>query len=209
MAIDTKIFNDNLRLTQIYCELQLQSDLNPCTSLRSINPKINGIKVFYFNPYGNLKWNIDPLGGSNYLYNQLFEEQSNYKREIVKSSISSTKFPGRILVAEVDMTVVDGASEVQSEGLIDGNDCPPIDTWFYFYYKAGFRIIYAWIPEQFVHLAEEAIAVNCVDCMTSYEDYSDTDGQQLFEKTQLFNEKTYAKRSNNFLLKIKSLFKKD
>lgn len=175
--IDKTIFDKNLLLTQLFCERQLLNcDKNAASILRSINPIHDGKKLFEFkiSDYGyepetkysfSTEWTQDPLGSESDLYNELFEFQLLQKRESIKSLISEQKFNGQILVAEIDSTVTDGASEVSSEGLIDIYDCPPIDTWFYLINNPTRRTLYAWIPKQFVYNVNEAIEVNCVACL--------------------------------------------
>jgi len=34
------------------------------------------------------------------------------------------------------------------------------------------RLVFAWIPDEFVHYANEAVLVNCVDCIQWFEDYT-------------------------------------
>lgn len=93
------------------------------------------------------------------------------KRNEGGSDVREQKFEGRILIAQIDDTVIDGASEASSDGLIDIYDCPPIDTWFYLTENAGGRILFAWIPKQFINNANDAIEVNCVDCLKWLEGY--------------------------------------
>jgi|GEM_PF-6674602 len=68
--------------------------------------------------------------------------------------------------------MLDGASESVSDGFIDINDCPPIDTWFYMFDDGHGRFLYAWIPEKFIGLVNEAIAIACMDSL-----YWDGDGK--------------------------------
>ncbi|WP_430899745.1 MULTISPECIES: hypothetical protein [unclassified Paraflavitalea] len=91
------------------------------------------------------------------------------KKECVGQPIAFQKFQGEILVAEIDNTICDGASMVESEGFIDVYDCPPIDTWFYLSHNAsGGQLLYAWVPKPFVYYVHGAIKVNCVDCLYWY-----------------------------------------
>jgi hypothetical protein len=180
-GIDNTLFFKNLLLTQFFCERRLLNcDKNAASIFRSINPVHHGKKLFNFKitDYGfapetrysfSTEWTHDPLRNENGFYNELFEFQLSQKRGKIGDNVSEQKFDGRILVAEIDNTVIDGASEVCSEGLIDVYDCPPIDTWFYLTNNSTERILFAWIPKQFVHNANEAIKVNCVDCLYWFE----------------------------------------
>jgi hypothetical protein len=190
--IENLIFNKNLLLTQTYCAQQLLNcDKNTASIFRSINPTRNEKKIFEFKitDYGfdtkkryffSTEWTQDPYRDeSSKLFNELFELQLLKKRENIELKVSEEKFYGKILVVAIDNSVTDGASEVCSEGLIDIYDCPPIDTWFHLTHESTGRILYAWIPREFVYQAEEAIKVNCVDCI------------QWFYEIQLDNEKNY------------------
>ena len=97
--------------------------------------------------------------------------------------------------------MVDGASEVESKGFVDINDCPPIDTWFYKIWKNDSRwVFFSWVPQKFIEFADKAVAVNCVDCLTWYEDWV------LREKvTSIKFEQSDSKVS--FLKLINKLFK--
>jgi len=78
---------------------------------------------------------------------------------------------GEIVVVEAENTQVDGASQAESEGLFDGYDLPPTDTWFYINESENGLLVFAWIPDTFEELTERAIAVNCSDCIHWFADY--------------------------------------
>jgi hypothetical protein len=159
-------------LTQAYCELQLtNSGKSAAEILRSFNPEHNGERIFSYQEDGfkHLIWAVDPQDSG--LYDILFDNQIVHKENTIKSTDASIQFKGRILVAEVDTTVTDGASEAASEAFIDGLDCPPIDTWFYKTDNKMGRIFYAWIPEQFVKSTQDAIDINALECFIWEENY--------------------------------------
>jgi hypothetical protein len=178
LNIDKQIFADNLRLTQAYCDLQLKNDINDNAKVfRSYNPAYGDKNLFSFETERfdfeiepNLrhctltKWIVDPTGRENIVDN-LFVEQINHKKQFISSIEMDKICPGRILVSQIDCTVIDGASEVQSLGLVDIYDIPPIDTWFFITRTKESRLLFAWIPNEFVHYANEAVEVNCVDCI--------------------------------------------
>ncbi|MDB5115311.1 MAG: hypothetical protein JWQ79_803 [Mucilaginibacter sp.] len=175
--IDKKIFNENLKLTQAYCELQLKEwpAKNAAEILRSINPEFYGEKLFSFNPedrYYSTLWQLNPLFTSSDFYNRLFEYQLDYKNQIIQSTSFSPQYKGKILIAGIDETVTDGASAEVSNGFIDIYDCPPIDTWFYISNNKNGRIFFSWIPEKYSNLVDEGIAVNCVECFYWYDNNS-------------------------------------
>jgi len=176
--IDNPTFLENLRLTQIYCDQQLLNcEKNTASMFRSINPVRNGKKIFEFkiSDYGfpsetrysfSTEWTQDPLSdeSSDLFFKELFDLQIQQKREKIKITYDQ-EFKGGILIVAIDDTVVDGASEVCSDGLVDVYDCPPIDTWFYLTNNPTGRLLFAWIPREFTYQANEAINVNCVDCI--------------------------------------------
>ncbi|MFC0517427.1 hypothetical protein ACFFGT_24665 [Mucilaginibacter angelicae] len=180
--IDTELFRKNLLATQQYCDLRLKNTVESVAhALRTIN-QYNEEALFsyelqpgneYFETFVSVKWNINPIFSHDHsLYYKLFNSQLNYKKDFLNSTIiQDIDFNGRILISEIDMTVVDGASEAMSKGLIDLNDCTPIDTWFYMSEDEQNRYLFSWIPEPFVYLANEAVAVNCIDCIYWYEEY--------------------------------------
>ena len=176
MKVSAAIYPALLRVSEaIYAFHYFQSSI-----FRSINPIRDGKKLFEFkiSDYGyepesrygfSTEWTQDPTGDEGELYTELFNLQILQKREKIKRLFPGKKFNGKILIAEIDCTVTDGASEVTSEGLVDIYDCPPIDTWFYISNNSTGRLLFAWVPKQFVYNANKAIEVNCVDCLHWYD----------------------------------------
>lgn len=194
LNIDKNIFVTNLRLTQQYCEIQkAHTEKNSTSIFRSFNPQINGDNIFKFklSDYGleeNAKfsfltdWSIDPTERENeYLISDLFENQLIHKKVNVANTDTDTVFSGDILVSQIDNTVIDGASAVVSSGLIDDYDCPPIDTWFYQASSPQGRLLFAWISHEFVSLANDAVLVNCVDCIGWFKNWYPNEHGQMIE----------------------------
>jgi len=193
LNIDKNIFADNLLLTQAYCHLQIANNNKDNAAIcRTYNPPYKNKHLFHFEiEYFGFeikpgikhctltKWAIDPMDEK--IINDLFIDQLNYKKQHVvyidKNNIGS----GKILVSQIDCTVVDGASEMQSLGLIDLYDMPPIDTWFYMANTKESRLLFAWIPNELVHYANEAIAVNCIDCINWFEECYPKDNELLLK----------------------------
>jgi len=193
LNIDKNKFFHNLKLTQQYCRLQLDKSCSDKAKIfRSYNPTLNGKPLFSFEVHQfnfdivpNLNtctlthWQVDPTERKNkFLIEGLFEQQIDYKESQKYLSINE-KFEGDILISQIDCTVIDGASEVQSFGLVDIYDMPPIDTWFYLTKTKQSRLLFAWIPNKFKHYATEAVLVNCVDCINWFykwypQDYKET-----------------------------------
>jgi hypothetical protein len=179
--IDKEEFNRNLLLTQLYCERQLpDNDMPVAEVLRSFNPEYKGHQFFSFNRFNRwgiskrlaeTVWSIDPILENENLYTDLFIKQLIHKQNVIQINGQKTSDNGKILVAEIDCVIRDGASEDESDGFIDCNDCPPIDTWFYLSENRRGRLLYAWIPDQFVKLVDNAIDVNMLSIFLWLEDF--------------------------------------
>jgi hypothetical protein len=175
-------FQKNLLLTQVYCDMKLNTEGKPAGEiLRSINPVINGKAIFSFRRvrfFGNSEeetrviWNIDPTkNGNEIIYDKLFQLQLVHKMQAVSILNSNEVYQGEIVVAEVDCVIVDGFSEKESLGIIDKHDCPPIDTWFYMARNNWGRILYAWIPRKFVPLVKAATEVNTLSTVVWLDEF--------------------------------------
>lgn len=180
--INQEEFQKNLLLTQVYCDMQLNTGGKPAGEiLRSINPVIDGKAIFSFRRvrfFGSseeetrLIWNIDPTkNGNEIIYDKLFQLQLAHKIQAVSILNSNVAYQGQILVAEVDCVIVDGFSEQESLGIIDEQDCPPIDTWFYMARNNLGRVLYAWIPGKFVPLVQAATEVNMLSTVVWLDDF--------------------------------------
>jgi hypothetical protein len=191
MAIDGHVFKQNLLLTQLYCELQLRNtDKNYASILRSFNPKSEGQSLFKFGLvtyntieneircFFNADWSSDPFTDKHLgLIKELFNKQREHKLAVISAVQPTNSAQGKIVVIQIDETVVDGASEAESSGLFDIYDLPPIDTWVYI--DNDSNRLFAWIPSPFVHLADQAIAVNCMDCICWFDDHYTKEFQLL------------------------------
>jgi len=180
--INKEEFLANLRLTQAYCEQQLQhTEKNNASILRSINPVCDGKPIFQFklekygvgaSYYFAADWTIDPYkDASGFSFSELFQIQLQVKKQLDLPS-SRQMLDGEILVSEFDESVTDGAPEAESSGLLDIYDCPPIDTWFYELKRGGCRIFFAWIPRPFVEAANGGVEVCCVDNIHWFKEWS-------------------------------------
>ena len=178
LKIHKQCFTDNLKLTQAYCDMQMQKDIHDiATVFRSYNPVYGDKQLFTFESeefcnnnelkpfhYTETKWLVDPTDKES-IVNRLYEDQINHKDQFLGSLEIGNLYPGKILIAKIDCTVIDGASVVQSLGLIDGYDIPPVDTWFYMTQTEESRVLFAWIPMEYVNYANDGVEVNCVDCI--------------------------------------------
>ncbi|HEX8506920.1 MAG TPA: hypothetical protein VF630_16260, partial [Hymenobacter sp.] len=121
----------------------------------------------------------NPLADYPKLFLNLFEEQLKVKEAL--RFVRVAKYDGEILAVEIDNTIVDGASESVSEGLVDVYDMPPIDTWFYKVEGDNGILLFAWIPKEFKWFADEAIAVNVVDMLRWFKDWYPADYRRVME----------------------------
>jgi hypothetical protein len=198
LNIDKNKFFRNLRLTQQYCSLQLDKDCSDKAEIfGSYNPSLNNkplfsfeVKHFNFDITPNLNtctlthWQVDPTEPKNeFFIDRLFEQQIDFK-EAQKFLPTSEDLEGDILISQIDCTVVDGASEVQSFGLVDIYDMPPIDTWFYLTKTKESRLLFAWIPNDFKHYANEAVLVNCVECINWFHEWYPQDYKETMANAQ-------------------------
>ena len=198
LKIEKNIFARNLSLTQEYCRMQLDKEQRDNAQVfRSYNPTLNdkplfSFKVEYFdfdiepnlNSCTLTEWALDPTERENgHLIDRLFEQQIKFKESQV--SIDNSKaFQGDILISQIDCTVVDGASEVQSLGLIDIYDIPPIDTWFYFTTSKESRLLFTWIPKELRHYADSAVLVNCVECINWFQNFYPKEYEDIIANTR-------------------------
>ncbi len=198
LNIDKNKFFLNLKLTQGYCRLQLDKNCSDKAKVfRSYNPALNDkplfsfeVKHFNFDIEPNLKtctlthWQVDPTEQENeHLIDRLFEWQIDFKKN-QKFVSTNEDFKGDILISKIDCTVIDGASEVQSLGLVDIYDMPPIDTWFYLTKTKGTRLLFAWIPNELKNYANEAVLVNCVDCINWFHEWYASEYKETMANAQ-------------------------
>lgn len=195
LKINDKEFRENLLLTRHYCEQQLtHKDKNYASILRSINPRYGDELLFRYTFYeysfrkeyhlcSIVEWSREPFQYG--FFKRLFERQLMFKKHAV-STIDSSSIPGgAIVVVQTDETVVDGASAIASAGLFDNYDYPPIDTWFYLTQNAEGTLLFAWIPESFVRLSGQAIAVNCVNCIHWFKEIYPEEYSRYYISAQL------------------------
>ena len=183
LEIDYDLFISNLAKTQEYCHRQMSDTVEDDTIIdraslfRSFNPEVGEREIFEFrleeyrdsnnNGLGVVKtvnWTTDPH--QNYsLIEDLYHDQQAFKEKCLPGFSLQTRYFGEIVISEIDISVTDGASAADSYYLFDDCDLPPIDTWFYLLNKGDTRLIFAWIPDEYKTLVEDAIAVNCVECI--------------------------------------------
>lgn len=176
LTIDQEEFFANLTITQAYCTKQLQQPwLSEFVVLRtSLQPVYEPPQWFVTPPRGEAgatalkleEWlrTSEPYEPARYV--EVFVQQLAYKTRATAGLTRQLSYPGRILVVEYGSNIPDGAVEIETAGFFDEFDLPPLDTWFYHGYSEPERgILFAWIPEQFVDLAQLAIDVQFMDIL--------------------------------------------
>jgi len=169
ITINQVQFFANLRLTQSYCQHQLeQKEKVEWTRLQSmINPYYKDEEWFVYmpglpneRPILWIEWanKSDPYHHDSFV--ELFRKQIELKQSTSDALNHDIACLGRILVVEYGENIPDGALQVETEGFFDEWDLPPIDTWFYNDYSAERGgILFTWIPEEFIELVSKAIDI--------------------------------------------------
>ena len=83
---------------------------------------------------------------------------------------------GRVLVYAPDEELADGAAYAETGGYLDGNNCPPWDTWialtqFTDGAKGRAAHLFSWVPPIFESIVERGIRVNPEKCIQWLEDW--------------------------------------
>lgn len=90
--------------------------------------------------------------------------------EIRKATIPDNLGGGRLLVYFPDDDLACGAAEDETYGFFDVNNVPPWDTWVTYIQNAyngeyNTEYLVAWIPREFVKLANRGVNVNPEQCI--------------------------------------------
>ena len=97
--------------------------------------------------------------------------------EITKATIPDGLAGGQLLVYFPDDDLACGAAEFETDGFFDVNNVPPWDTWVTYIENAyngeyDTEYLVAWIPREFVELADRGIKVNPEQCIQWLSDTS-------------------------------------
>jgi hypothetical protein len=156
------------------------SAINYSKVLRTINPRYEDKPFYnfdgeYISP-PELEFNYAPV---LFYILSLREEKIN--------GIKDINALGKILRFEINITTIDGAPVVNSEGFVDECDIPPIDTWFYI----TKRYLYCWIPTMFIRKMQDAIDV---EILGSYAWFQDINPELNSEIIKRLENEEYLKR---------------
>ncbi len=171
---DILTFDQLRQLTQQYCAIQIaeRGYQSAAAVLRSATGDTWWtITTGYeqdgciYKERGHVKWRDRDVTETTIA--NIWLQQLQIKQEVVKG-ITDTPHKGKVLVCSYTEAIPDGASEAESEGFIDELDLPPVDTWICLRNSK----LYAWIPEQYCNLVQEAIDVNALDILW-WEDATD------------------------------------
>lgn len=159
----TKKYDESLRDAQIWASLYARLD-DPINSLRKL--ELETVNPFLWDYYKSVD-----LKAAIYLKarDRFFIELVQERRErlLHLNYVLQGAHKGRVLICDCDCSMCDGLARDCSEGFIDVEDLPPLDTWFFYQSvkdsntdRVIASVIYAWIPEVFIPLAEEGIHCN-------------------------------------------------
>jgi len=173
-----------------------ESVIDNASVFRSFNPEINEKEIFEYGLatvsqndntndklYKIVGWTIDPLQ-NDWFIDTLHQDVLAYKDQCVADVPHQLAYGGDIIITKIDETVVDGASAAESYYLFDEFDMPPIDTWFYLTKGPKSRHLFAWIPREYRDYANEAIDVNCVDCIGWFSEWYPVEYKNLELKSK-------------------------
>jgi hypothetical protein len=191
LRINKDIFNENLSKTQAYCHWRMSDKtLDNARVFRSFNPDFKGRKLFEFQhaEYGidpvscfdntiMSEWTASPFDDDT--IEQLYARQMKGKSGFAKTLSTGQSAKGDIIISKIDLTQQDGASAFQSQGFFDTYDLPPIDTWFYMTEYKTSRLIFAWVPQQYKPRVNQAILVNCTDCLGWFSQWYPGESQRI------------------------------
>ncbi len=170
-TIDINLFQKRLAQTIAWCSSRVGRG-EIATSLRSHSLRPPGWGVA---SQLNLPWDK--------IVTAIAEERGSRLRS---DELATDITEGRLLIStSIIDSVADGASEVESEGFLDGEDLPPWDTWLCYLpgdpsdteYPNGYLV--SWVPPEFIELVQLGIEVNCVDCLRWAEDEDTAFTRQL------------------------------
>ena len=163
-TIDIDIFKKRLAQTIAWCSSRVVAE-EPVTCLRSFDLRPPGTWVASLL---NLQWDtiVDAIALER-------ERRLHYPGKL-PVGLSD----GRLLIASgITEGVGDGASEAESLGFVAEDDLPAWDTWLCYLredslnqsfpdHLSRYEYLASWVPPEFLELAQGAIEVQCVGCLS-------------------------------------------
>ncbi|NLR62624.1 hypothetical protein HGH93_31325 [Chitinophaga polysaccharea] len=155
------------------------------TILRRTNPLIADVPLYNFDAE-YLAWNHNPADERRF-YGDLLQQMMQQRPEVRDQYLPDIGSMGRILSFETSISAGDGAPLEASQGFVDLNDTPPVDTWFYL--KSNYdhgtsyaceQVLFCWIPKAFENVMQSAINVEILD---SYR-WVDENDRLLYQQLQ-------------------------
>ncbi len=155
-------FHDRLAQAIFWCAPRADK-LNPATSLRTAALRPRMLEE-------NRSAAVNTVVYARELYGGV---------DIRKASIPRDLGGGRLLIYFPNDDLACGAAEQETAGFFDVNNVPPWDTWVDYFQDQqqnpdsfDTEYLIAWIPKEFVDLANEGIAVNPEQCILWLSDTS-------------------------------------
>lgn len=153
-----------LRLAQTISWCAPRADKNnPATSLRTAYLRPRMLEENRFTALDTVSHARELLGGA----------------DVINAVIPRDLGGGRLLVYFPDSDLACGAAEYETGGFFDINNVPPWDTWVAYFQDEERSIdsfdtdyLVAWIPPEFVELADGGIGVNPEECIKWLSDTS-------------------------------------
>jgi len=155
-------FHHRLAQTIFWCAPRADK-LNPATSLRNAAFRPRMLEA-------NRSSAVDAVVYARELYGGVDMRKAGTPRDLGG---------GRLLIYFPNDDLACGAAEYQTAGFFDVNNVPPWDTWVDYFQDQQPNIdsfdteyLIAWIPEEFLELANEGIDVNPEQCILWLSDTS-------------------------------------
>lgn len=155
-------FHSRLAQTTFWCAPRADK-LNPATSLRTVALRRRLLEENRSSAVNTVVYARELCGGA----------------DIRKAAIPRDLGGGRLMIYFPDSDLACGAAEQETAGFFDVNNVPPRDTWITYIRDQQQNIdsfdneyLIAWIPPEFVDLANEGINVNPEQCIMWLSDTS-------------------------------------
>ena len=170
----------HLPSTMEYCNNQInKGNKYPANILRSVILEYQGQSI-YNGDEQIQDWNLDYFENTSILQG-IYNEQLKVKKLFNKKEPHA--FNGKLFCFNYMNTLVCGGSQANSDGLIDNYNFPPIDTWVWLGTYKEDKLLIAWIPDEYIDLAQKAIDTNpegCIDWLNEWYPEIETEITKLY-----------------------------